>query len=292
MKKLIALAVGVAFAAPALSQDKPAPPPAWHQGKPAAQAESKLAPLPGKMTETPASEIPLDKLKLPPGFKAEIWATGLPGGRAMARGDDGKKIYVGTRGIGRVYEVTDDGGKRTVRVVVDKLTQPAGVAYQQRLAVRVRDRQGAALRRHRRATRTAQPVDMTAAFNLPPEQHHNWKYVRLRPRRQALRAVRRAVQHLRAAEQGVRADPPLQRRRLGHGSDRARRAQHAGLRLASEDERDVVHRPRPRLDWATTGREDELNRMAKAGAELRLPVLPRQRDRRPGRQEGEAPARA
>ena len=52
----------------------------------------------------------------------------MPGARAMARGDDGK-IYVGTRGIGRVYEVTDDGGKRTSRVVVDKLTQPAGVAY-------------------------------------------------------------------------------------------------------------------------------------------------------------------
>ena len=77
-------AVAAAFAAPALSQDKPKPPPAWHQGKPAAQAESKLAPHAGKMTETPASEIPLDKLKLPAGFKAELWATGLPGGRAMA----------------------------------------------------------------------------------------------------------------------------------------------------------------------------------------------------------------
>jgi glucose/arabinose dehydrogenase len=26
-----------------------------------------------------------------------------------------------------------------------------------------------------------QPVDMTAAFNLPPEQHHNWKYVAFGP---------------------------------------------------------------------------------------------------------------
>src|SRR4026209_62501 len=31
----------------ALAQDKPAPPPAWHQGKPPALAESKLAPVPG-----------------------------------------------------------------------------------------------------------------------------------------------------------------------------------------------------------------------------------------------------
>jgi glucose/arabinose dehydrogenase len=90
MKTIIAFAVAAAFAAPALSQDKPKPPPAWHQGKPAAQAESKLAPHAGKMTETPASEIPIKQLKLPAGFKAEIWASGLPGARAMAVSEDGR----------------------------------------------------------------------------------------------------------------------------------------------------------------------------------------------------------
>src|ERR1700752_494635 len=106
MNKLIALAVGAAFAAPALSQT---PPPAWHQGKPPGQAESKLAPHAGKMTETPAGEIPVDKLQVPAGFKVELWASGLPGGRAMALSEDGKKVYVGTRVIGRVYEIADDG---------------------------------------------------------------------------------------------------------------------------------------------------------------------------------------
>ena len=107
MKTLIAIAIGAAFAAPAFAQQKP--PPAWHQGKSDKQAESKLAPHAGKMTETQAGDIPLDKLKLPRGFKAEVWATGVVGGRAMAVSDDGKKVYLGTRGIGRVYEVTDGG---------------------------------------------------------------------------------------------------------------------------------------------------------------------------------------
>ena len=142
-------------------------------------ADSKLAPHPGKMTETPAGDIPVDKLKLPAGFKAELWASGMPGGRAMARSDDGK-IYVGTRGIGRVYEVTDDGGKRTRRVVVDKLTQPAGVAFNDgSLYVFAIDKvlrfDGIA------ANPSAQPVDLTAKFDLPPEQHHNWKYVAFGP---------------------------------------------------------------------------------------------------------------
>jgi glucose/arabinose dehydrogenase len=180
MKALIAVAVAAAFAAPALAQDKPAPPPAWKQGMPAKMKDSKLAPHAGRMTETPASEIPVNKLKLPAGFKVEVWASGFPGGRAMALSDDGKKVYLGTRIIGRVYEVTDEGDKRTVRVVVDKLTQPAGVAFKDgALYVFAIDKvlkfDGIA------SNPNAQPVDMTAKFDLPPEQHHNWKYVAFGP---------------------------------------------------------------------------------------------------------------
>jgi glucose/arabinose dehydrogenase len=158
---------------------QPKPPPAWQQGKPPAMADSKLAPLAGRMTETPASEIPIDKVKLPKGFTAEIWATGMPGARAMARGPNGK-IYIGTRIIGRVYEVTDAGDKRTSRVVVDKLTQPAGVAVQgDSLYVFAIDK---VLRYDGIEKNPAvQPVDMTGAFQLPPEQHHNWKYIAFGP---------------------------------------------------------------------------------------------------------------
>lgn len=156
-----------------------APPPAWKQGMPESMANSPLAPLAGKMTVTPASDIPIDRIKLPPGFKVEVWATGLPGGRAMARGDDGK-IYVGTRAIGRVYEVTDAGGQRSVRTVVDKLNQPAGVAFRNgSLYVMAIDK---ALRFDGiEKNPAAAPVDMTAAFNLPPLQHHNWKYIAFGP---------------------------------------------------------------------------------------------------------------
>ena len=179
----IAAAISAIFAlgiASAQAQDKPAPPPAWKQGMPAKMADSKLAPHAGKMTETSASDILIDKLKLPKGFKAEIWASGLPGGRAMALSDDGKKVYVGTRIIGRVYEVADHGDKRTVRVVVDKLTQPAGVAFNSgSLYVFAIDKvlrfDGIA------GNPNVQPVDMTAKFDLPKEQHHNWKYIAFGP---------------------------------------------------------------------------------------------------------------
>jgi glucose/arabinose dehydrogenase len=166
-------------AAPAVAAAPAAPPPAWQQGRSPDQAKSPLAPLAGKLTTTAAADIPINKLVLPRGFKAEIWATGMPGARAMARGDNGK-IYIGTRGIGRVYELSDSGTARTSRVVIDKLNQPAGVEFRNgALYVMAIDK---VLRFDGIARNpTVAPVDMTAAFNLPKEQHHNWKYIRFGP---------------------------------------------------------------------------------------------------------------
>lgn len=166
-------------AAPAPAAAPAAPAPAWQQGRLPSQAGSTLAPVAGKLTVTQASDIPLASFKLPPGFKAEIWATGMPGARAMARAENGK-IYIGTRGIGRVYELTDNGSSRSSRVLVDKLVQPAGVAYANgSLYVMAIDK---VLRYDGIATNpSAAPVDMTAAFKLPKEQHHNWKYIAFGP---------------------------------------------------------------------------------------------------------------
>jgi glucose/arabinose dehydrogenase len=177
MKRLIA--VGALATLASYAQDKPAAPPIWQQGRPSEMADSKLAPHPGKMTETLPSEIPLDRIKVPEGFQVELWAHGLPGSRAMARGDKGK-LYVGTRAIGRVYEVTDQGGKRTVRIVVEKLSQPAGVAFRNgSLYVASIDKM---LRYDGIEDKPdVQPVDLSSKFNFPPLQHHNWKYIAFGP---------------------------------------------------------------------------------------------------------------
>jgi glucose/arabinose dehydrogenase len=136
--------------------------------------------LAGKLTVTPAADIPVGKFKVPAGFKVELWATGIPGGREIAEGDGGK-FYVGTRGIGRVYEVTDKGSERTSRVLIDKLSQPSGVAYKDgTLFVASTDK---VLRFDGISTKPdAAPVDVTAAFQLPADHvHHHWKYLRFGP---------------------------------------------------------------------------------------------------------------
>ena len=71
--------------------------------------DKNLKPHATPLTVTPPEKIPLDKIKVPAGFKVELWAHGMPGVRMMTRGDKGT-IFVGTRAIGKVYAITDKGG--------------------------------------------------------------------------------------------------------------------------------------------------------------------------------------
>lgn len=174
---LIAIGVlsGCAQMAPAPSVSAAAGPapagaPARQHGRSAELAASKLAPHAGKLTATPAADIPIRNLKLPAGFKAEIWSHGAPGGRAMARGESGK-IYIGTCGIGRVYEITDNGRERTSRVVVDKLNQPAVAIHNGSLYVMAIDK---VLRFDGIENNpNVQPVDLTAKDNMSHSNSSN-----------------------------------------------------------------------------------------------------------------------
>jgi hypothetical protein len=90
--------------------------------------DANLKPHPVSPLATSVDKIPVDKIKLPPGFKAEIWSSGHPGGRTMVMGDKGT-LFMGTRVIGRVYAITDKGGKREAKVLLQGLTQPNGLAF-------------------------------------------------------------------------------------------------------------------------------------------------------------------
>jgi glucose/arabinose dehydrogenase len=193
MKKLLALAMIAALAgcaqmsqpeAPAKVQvsaaanpDLPQGTPAWKQGMQNLGEKSALAPHPPKLVATAEAEIDVKKLKAPPGFKVELFASQMPGARMMARAPNGN-LYVGTRSIGRVYEI--NAQTKQVRILIDKLTQPNGLAFHNgALYVMAIDKM---LRFDGIESNPAvKPVDMTAAFNLPPKQHHNWKFLNIGP---------------------------------------------------------------------------------------------------------------
>ena len=77
---------------------------------------------------TALEKLPLDKLKLPDGFKAEVWSHGHPGARTMVLGQKGT-MFMGSRIIGRVYAVVDKNGTREVKIIAQGLTQPNGLAF-------------------------------------------------------------------------------------------------------------------------------------------------------------------
>jgi|RhiMethySRZTD1v2_1073278.scaffolds.fasta_scaffold20065_3 glucose/arabinose dehydrogenase len=162
------------------AQQPAAPPPAWKQGMPSSMADSKLAPHAAPMTVTPVEKITVDKLKVPKGFKVEIWAHGMPGARMMALGDKGT-LFIGTRTIGKVYAVSDKAGKREHKVVAEGLKQPNGIAFKNGSLYVITIDQALRFDGIEDKLDAPQPTDISQAINLPPSNHHNWKFAAVGP---------------------------------------------------------------------------------------------------------------
>jgi glucose/arabinose dehydrogenase len=76
-------------------------------------------------------ELPLHKIKLPPGFKIRVFATNVPNARSMSLSPNGT-LFVGTRKAGNVYAVLDhdrDNISDEVIIIARGLNMPNGVAF-------------------------------------------------------------------------------------------------------------------------------------------------------------------
>jgi glucose/arabinose dehydrogenase len=139
-----------------------------------------LKPHATPLTVTPPEKIPLDKIKVPAGFKVELWAHGLPGARMMARGDKGT-IFAGTRAIGKVYAVTDKGGQRSVKAIAEGLKQPNGLAFHDGTLYVITIDKALRFDGIEDKLDSPQPVDVSDKINLPESTHHNWKFAAVGP---------------------------------------------------------------------------------------------------------------
>ena len=110
------------------AQAPAAAPPPWKQGMAAEQAQSPLHPFAPHLTGRPASELPVNTLKVPAGFKIEVWADGVPEARSMALGDNGT-VFVSNRNLSNVYAIVSTGGKREVKTILKGMKAPNGVVF-------------------------------------------------------------------------------------------------------------------------------------------------------------------
>ena len=130
--KLAAIAMAAALSGTATFAQAPAAapaaPPSWKQGMAAEQAQSPLHPFAPHLTGRPASELPVNTLKVPAGFKIEVWADGVPEARSMALGDNGT-VFVSNRNLSNVYAIVSTGGKREIKTILKGMKAPNGVVF-------------------------------------------------------------------------------------------------------------------------------------------------------------------
>jgi len=129
-----------------------------------------------------AQDLPLDRIALPPGFKIEVYASGIENPRQMALSPSGT-LFVGTRRAGNVYAVVDDDRDHKadrVVTIASGLMMPNGVAFRDgNLYVveinRVLRFDG--IESHLESP----PSPVVLNDGLPTERLHGWKYLAFGP---------------------------------------------------------------------------------------------------------------
>jgi glucose/arabinose dehydrogenase len=127
IRSLVALAAMCAAGA-SIAQQAPADEPGWAKGRPKTETAMKMAPVPAFPVPTPADQLPTKKLKVPPGFKVETWASGILDARGLRQGPGGNILVSSLFVANKVYRVPESG-KREAKVIIDKLPMAAGIEY-------------------------------------------------------------------------------------------------------------------------------------------------------------------
>lgn len=125
---------------------------------------------------TSVHALPLEKIKLPNGFKISTYSAAVPGARSMTWGKDGT-LFVGSKDEGKVYAIDKT---RKVHVIAKGLDSPNGVAYKDgNLYV-------AEIHRILEFSNIDQQLAKTPEYKVvtdkyPKEGHHGWKFIAFSP---------------------------------------------------------------------------------------------------------------
>jgi glucose/arabinose dehydrogenase len=126
-----------------------------------------------------AAELPLDKIKLPPGFSIELLAR-VPNAREMALAED-KVLFVGSmKGQVHALELDEQFHAGKLHVVAEGLEMPVGVAYRDgslyvSAVSRILRYDGI----YKRLDSPPQPL--IVRDDLPKDRHHGWKFIAFGP---------------------------------------------------------------------------------------------------------------
>ena len=129
-----------------------------------------------------AQKLPLERIRLPPGFTIELFAQ-VPSARGMALGK--QAVFVGARSGGKVHalKLRGEGASLAVEkvsVVASGLDMPTGVAFRDG-ALYVADVSRILRYDNIESRLDAPPSPAVVTDRLPSETHHGWKFIAFGP---------------------------------------------------------------------------------------------------------------
>jgi glucose/arabinose dehydrogenase len=146
---------------------------------PNAEVAKMLRSVPAPQTPTPEDKLPIRQLKLPKGFRIEVYASGIANARSLRLGDKGT-VFVSNRVLDKVYAIVDRGGKRETKVIASGLDRPNGLAFH-RGALYIAEGTKISKLENIEENLDSPPKPVVIYDDLPDHQSHGWRYIGIGP---------------------------------------------------------------------------------------------------------------
>ncbi|WP_413575482.1 PQQ-dependent sugar dehydrogenase [Bdellovibrio sp. HCB290] len=121
-----------------------------------------------------AKDLPINKLKMPPGFEISVWAT-VPDARSIAQAPGGR-FFIGNRSDDNVYLVQN--GK--AQIFAEKLNTPNGVAFKDGKLYVAQIAEILEFNVPAEIMAPQKPI-RTLSQKFPKNASHGWKFIRFGP---------------------------------------------------------------------------------------------------------------
>jgi glucose/arabinose dehydrogenase len=275
---IVVAVTGLALVGSARAQQTGTPPaeppkqeeePFWAIGRPKAGPGAQMAPVPAFPIPTPADKLPLAKMRVPAGFKVEVYASNVFDARGLRQGDKGTIFVSSLFGAGKIYAVVDKGGKREVKTLAEKLMLPNGIEFHKGSLYVATPK---AITRYDDIEDKLDnpPAPVTVYDQLPGDVPHGWKFIKIGPDGKLYVPV--------GAPCNI-CEPDLER----YAQIRRINLDGSGMEIVARGVRNTVgfdFHPRTGELWFTDNQrdwlsedlpQDELNRLSKVGQNFGFP---------------------
>jgi len=129
---------------------------------------------------TPADKLPIAKMKVPEGFKVEVYAAEILDARGLRQGDKGTVFVSSLFVAGKLYAIVERGGKREVKTLAEKLFLPNGIEFHQGSLYLATPKE---ISRYANIEENLDKLPAPVVINdqFPGEIPHGWKFIKIGP---------------------------------------------------------------------------------------------------------------